>query len=172
MLCQALLSSPTLDWPLGLGDGRLHVRRWLMGGADVNDLDAHGMPAWAGAIQAGHPEAVEELMDAGAHLLGRDAQGNGWLHWGLQAGLSSTVVVMGLQRLDDSWWHPNLAGQTPFHMPVVPMEVAQAMGARLWSDRVPWRRMAQDRDPVELAQERGSDHLARIWSDWRRRCLP
>lgn len=170
MVCQALPATPMLTWPLGLEDGRLHVREWLMAGAQVDDLDGQGRPAWAGAMEAGHPEAVEELMDAGAHLQGRDREGNGWLHWGLMAGLATPLVVMGLHRLDQRWWHPNQAGDSPFHLPVVPLEVAQAMGARLWSDRVAWNRMAAGRDPVDLAHERGLEHLAQVWTEWRQRC--
>lgn len=171
-LCQAPLLTPSLHWPLGPVDGRMQVRRWLMAGAEVNDRDDQGRPAWVGALLAGHPEAVEELMDAGAHLLDRDAAGQGWMHWGLRAGLSPTLVVMGLQRLDDRWWHPDCYGDTPFHLPSVPLEVAQAMGARLWSDRVPWAQMARDRDPVALAQDRGTGRLAQVWAEWRGRCSP
>lgn len=118
-------------------------------------------------MQAGHPDAVEELMEAGADLNDRDPFGNGWLHWGLGSGQSPRLLIRGLQQLDQTWWHPNRSDDTPFHHLPIPQELAQVMGARLWGERVSWERVSHGRDPEALARGMGANDLADIWARWK-----
>jgi hypothetical protein len=161
-----------LQWPLGLQDGRSHIRQWLMAGGDVNAPGAWGLPVWAQALMAGHPEAVDELVEAGANLNARDRSGNGWLHWGIGAGLAPEILILGLQQLDHTWWQPNRTGHTPFHLAPMALPVANALGARYWSERRSWSKLTQPRDPEEAAQQAGALRLARAWAHWRGRCAP
>lgn len=143
-----------------------------MAQGDVHAKGGDGLPVWAGAMLAGHPEAVEELIEAGADLTSRDLAGNGWLHWGIDSGQSPELLMTGLQRLDRTWWHPNLAGDTPLHRAPMDLGLAQALGSRLWSERVSWTHMAQGRDPEVLARALGQPRLGDAWASWRIRCVP
>jgi hypothetical protein len=172
VLSTPIISMNTLTWPVALEDGRLHVRRWLINGGDIDQPGDDGMPTWAAAMHAGHPESVEELIEAGADLTLRDNQGSGWLHWGIASGQSLDLLMNGFRLLDHTWWHPNHAGDTPLHLPYLDISLAQAMGTRLWSERVSWAQMAQGRDPQQLAKEREEHAVADVWATWRARGVP
>lgn len=163
-------NSPALFWPLGLTDGRLHVRRWLMAGGDLDGTTDQGLPVWASAMAAGHPEAVDELLEAGACLEARDTFGNGWLHWCINTGQSVVLTMMGMARLGPGWWHPNTQGQTPFHLPTMPLAIAQAMGARYWAERRSWRLLLEGGDPAQISAAAGSKSLALTWRKWEAQC--
>lgn len=143
-----------------------------MHGGDVNAQGPEGRPIWADALLAGHPEAVDELLESGVDVNVRDPEGNGWLHWSIGAGLSEETVLAGLRLQDRTWWHPNHQGDTPLHLFPISTELAQGLGARVWSDRISWRELAQGRDPEHVALTFGAEKLARIWAEWRARCLP
>lgn len=131
-----------------------------------------GLPLWAQALMAGHPEVVEELIAAGADLNARDRSGNGWLHWGIGAGLAPETLLLGLNRLDRTWWQPNRLGLTPFHLAPMSLTVAHALGARYWSERRPWSRLGEPLTPEAAAEEAGADALAQAWALWRKRGVP
>jgi ankyrin repeat protein len=159
-----------LFWPAGLADGRVHVRAWLMDGGELDFLDEAGRPLWATAMLAGHPEAVDELIAAGANLNLRDHRGNGWLHWAITTGQRASLTLMGMAQLGPDWWLPNARGQTPFHLTTTIPDVAQAMGARFWAEGGRWARLQAGGDPIDLAREAGAPALERAWRACRQRC--
>lgn len=121
-------------------------------------------------MQAGHPDAVMELIDAGADLNLRDPEGNGWLHWAIESGQSTPLTLLGLARLDAHWHEANQHGLTPFHLPAIPLAVGQAMGVRFWAERRSWSSLLAHGDPVALAEANGHPQLASAWRYWRARC--
>lgn len=158
-----------LDRPL---TSRAAVRAWLVDGGDPSARSAEGEPAWAVVLAQAPEDAVDELINAGANLNARATGRQGWLLRCLTAGTEPWLVLAGLRRLDHTWWEPDDQGRSPFHDTRLSLPVAQAMGARWWTEGRSWDRLTlAGRTPGQFAAQAGRPDLARVWHLWSSRSL-
>lgn len=161
------MSNPLPPWPDRTD--RAGVRAWLIEGGDV-DAAVEGVPVWALAMVQ-DSSAAFELLDAGTDPNRRSPDGKGWLHWGIETQQPEWLILAGLRRLGNTWWHPDVSGRTPFHLPLLTPGTAQALGRRWWADGRPWRLLGEaGHSPEAAADARGDRAIARVWRGWERVC--
>lgn len=153
-------------------DSRAAVRAWLVDGGSPSARTADGEPAWAVVLAQAPPDAVDELINAGADLNVRALGEQGWLLRCLEAQVDPWLALTGLRRLDHTWWEPDVTGRSPFHDARLSVPVAQAMGARWWTEGRPWSRLLlAEQTPAQFATHAGRPDLARVWHLWSSRSL-
>lgn len=162
-------SRPELDRAL---DSRAAVRAWLLDGGSPSATTATGEPAWAVALAHAPADAVDELINAGADLNARPSDGQGWLLRCQAVNAEPWLILGGLRRLGHGWWEPDRAGRSPFHDPTLSLPVAQAMGARWWTEGRAWAALTvAGLTPHARALASDRPDLARVWHQWSSRSL-
>lgn len=142
---------------------RPDLRGWVMHGGEAHELLGSGRPLWAQTMLWKDWEATEEAVALGAHANMKDIHGRGWLWWAAQTQAPANLILSHMKFLNDSWWHPDKKGQTPFHHPQIHASVAHAMACRWWADGLSWRQMQPYGDPIEVARLHKRWDLVSIW---------
>lgn len=134
----------------------------MSGGDPTKRLPNH-RPLWMQAMKWQDIDAVEEALSLGSDINERDHMGRGWLWWGSETKMPSTLLLSHMKSLGHEWWQSEVIGMTPFHHPHLHPSVAHAMACRWWAEGLSWRRMLEYGDPLAAAQNNGRWDLVSMW---------